>query len=166
MLRWLTTIASVFSLLLCVATAALWVRSRSREDLVSRVIHGDRYTLISKESRIGLYAPPPPAKDPQVRKAAEDVVAALNNDQVWWEGMYSHPDFPPFFWITYPRPYYHTPAELAQKQLSSCGLSRPLLSALEDPKRVTVAHLLLIGKTHSRLDDVPAHPIPGKFLGK
>jgi hypothetical protein len=177
MLRWPCTIASVLSLLLSPASVALWVRSRSREDVISRVVRGNRYTVISAAGKIGLYGPPPLAKDPKARADANSAATALDNDQIRWVG-----------WFTYdPKPmlknanatlFRDSAADSAERTLNPAHLVRPLLAALEDPQRFAMAHLLLLRQSNPQavqwgrawcawdLSFDPSRPIKGRLLGK
>jgi hypothetical protein len=59
MIRRLFTLLSAVSLLLCVATCELWLRSYGGEQRLSLVVRGDRYTVRLNDGRVILVAPPP-----------------------------------------------------------------------------------------------------------
>src|SRR5690242_10801476 len=86
--RHLFTLAAGASAVLCVAACVLWVRSYKSPDRFSAPRGSDRYTVVSAAGRLTLFGPPPPAGDPEARRAAADTVARLNNDQIRWDGWF------------------------------------------------------------------------------
>ncbi len=168
-LRIILAAASALSLLLCIADISLWLRSHRQPETISQVIGGSRYRMISAAGVIRLYGPPPPSADPRVRKSVDEVVASLNNDQIHWVGFYN-PGRPAMnqqttINVEVPRALPNTPAERAEKEFTRADLARSLLAALEDPQRLTVAHMLLY-RPSSRSNEVRSRPIPGRYLGK
>jgi hypothetical protein len=162
--------ATALSLVLCVATVVLWRRiDRRPPDSISRLIRGDLYTFVSSPRGIVLYGPPPPPPEARRRHAAEEVVARLHNDQVAWHGWLTfHRGLdapPPCLVVESPRPLPGSPAERAETEFTLDDLARPLLTALNDPQRVAVAHLLLLRKTGSGKSEPRSRAIPGRFLG-
>src|SRR5688572_23430365 len=88
MARRLFTFAAVVSLVMCVAVAVLWVRSR-REGPgdMDRVVwqwDGVRHTAQSDDGRLTIYAPPPPTGDASARLATARAIAELENRNVAW----------------------------------------------------------------------------------
>lgn len=169
--RILFNAATVSSLLLCVATVVLWQRcNRRTHDAIRSAINGNTYTIVSAPDGISLYGPPRPTADPLRRRAADEMVGALHNDQVQWHGIltfHQGKDAPaPSLSVYDVRPLRGTPAERAENEFTLPDLARPLLSAMNDPRRVAVAHLLLLRKSGSRAWKEPrSRAIPGHFLG-
>jgi hypothetical protein len=161
---------SILSLTACVMCAALLVRSGRAESVLTWLSGANRFTIISSREGIWLYGPPPqpPSADPAARREAEHLVANFNNDQVHWLGWASHPEDPPRWNVDYPAPYDDTPAAAAYAYRSQqrAALMRPLLAALEDPKRVVAAHLILLGKPTAFMSYVPGQPVPGRLFVK
>jgi len=97
------------------------------------------------------------------------VVGALHNDQVhWWGILTFHPwkGLSPSLTVYDVRPLAGTLAERADVEFPLADLARPLLAALDDPQRVTIAHLLLLRKSGSLAWKEPrARPLPDHFLG-
>ena len=161
----------MLSLLLSVAMIALRQSSQRCHHSISRVIGGNRFTLVSGPGGIDVYGPPPSASDRQRAKAAEEVVAALRNDQTRWYGILAIPirrDGPPaWLEIDGPQALPGTSMERAEKQFALADLARPLLAALEDPQRLTAAHVLLMRQSLSwRPHSISSRPIPGRYLEK
>jgi hypothetical protein len=160
---------TMLSLLLCLATLILWRRSNHRpQDAISRPINGNSYTIVSAPGGICLYGPPRLAADPQRRRAIEDLVGALHNDQIHWHGFLTFPHGidapPPYIAVESPQPLPGSPAERADNEFTLSELAQPLLKALGDPQRVAIAHLLLLRKTGRAKNEPWSHAIPGHFL--
>jgi hypothetical protein len=152
MRRTLTLIVALASLLLCGVTGVLWARSYRTDGRFSALRGVDRYTLVSAGGRLTLFGPPPAAADPVVRRAAADVVAALRNDQIFWEVFFRGEGTaeltPALFYGDLP--LYHSPAERCDRELTAGDAVRPLLAALDDPRRFAAAHMLLLRRQYSR----------------
>jgi hypothetical protein len=125
------------------------VRSYQREDRASFLRNGDRYTLISFGGQVEVRGPPPAAADPHVRQAAQDVVAALENDQVVWVATFGEYNHELSIDVDLPDPVFETAAKRAEENFKPADLAHPLLAALEDPSRFVAAHLLLRRATPS-----------------
>lgn len=175
MLRRLFIPVLVLSLLVCVATSCLGMLSLHQRIAPSRIIRGDRYCLIFAGGQIGLYGPPPAAADPIARKASEETVAALHNDQIKWLAWFTEGDLPHRLDVVHPPvPLPDTPAAHAEQAFRPRDLTRPLLAALEDPQRVTAAHVLLYRGSKqwpwslddSGLDMITCTSIPNHLLDR
>jgi hypothetical protein len=164
---------SLLSLLLCVATAVLWVRSRTQEIVTARVICADRHTLIVAGGRIRLYRPPSPARNPKVRREAEALVAGLRNDQVGWAAWFTDDPKPVLNGVEPPGLKFRSAAETIDTAFARSDVFHPLLRALDDPQRLTVAHVLLMRHTPDwkwRPDEgfpvIESDPLLGGNMGK
>ncbi|HEY2587265.1 MAG TPA: hypothetical protein VGI81_16080 [Tepidisphaeraceae bacterium] len=166
MTRRLVTVASVLSLVLCMAAAVLFVPSYRREHQLSRRVHGMRYTLVWADGRLVAYAPPKPATEPRVRRKAEQTAAGLRNNQVCWSvacfGFDPDTILDPC-WVD------DAPVEDLLDFRGDAALAAPLLDALEDPDRFVAAHAALslyCRSKYSSLEANKVHPIPGGSLGR
>jgi hypothetical protein len=169
MLRFMVSLLCLGSCALCAVIVTLWIRSCHQHDAFSHVLHGNRYTLTSSSGTIELFAPPAPARDAQQRMAAERLVSQLDDDQVCWVGEY---------WldadtrelsceIDAAEPRCTSAAERLEKEIAPGDAARPLLSALEDPGRFVIAHLLLARQMPTwNKRFAPCRPIPGRYLGE
>ena len=141
--RRLLNFVTGLSLLLCVAVIVLWVRSRAHPGSASTLLRGHRYTLTSESGVVALLAPPPAPADPVVRREVEQHVAALHNDQVFWDGWVRHEEGQSWMDVTDPpEPFGGTPA-FQLERYPPADVARPLLATLEDPARAVAAHVLL-----------------------
>jgi hypothetical protein len=157
----------ILSSALFATTLALWARSYQNDDRFSLLLHGDRYTLTSAAGRVGVNGPPPEATDPQVRRAAREVVAAMRNDQVYWTAEFRKGDrYGPACVIVNPaEPLLHTPTDQVDSQFAPDDVARPLLDALEDPDRFVSAHALLFRRRTPGARQpgfqLPSNAVPG-----
>src|SRR5687767_13003722 len=102
--RWLFTLCSAASTLLCVTACVLWVRSYAGGDSASRLVGRHRYTLRSEQGRIALMRPPravdgldrwitrSPRGAPQqgergARGSVDAFVRRMSNDHIEWEAI-------------------------------------------------------------------------------
>jgi hypothetical protein len=163
--RRLVTLAAAASLVLCIATVALWVRSYRSESSVSCRINGDRYTLRIENGRI-TFNTPPRAPAPAAAAASGAgasplaLVRELSNSRVDW---YVHRE-PGGFLKRGPgrtvlvaaggagtmRALGTNPAYGSTK-FSMAELAGPLLRALELPDAFAAGHVVLAD--HLKTDD-------------
>jgi hypothetical protein len=144
----------LLSLSACTAGCVLWLRSYKAEDRFSALRGGNRYTLISAAGRLTLVGPPPVAADPAARRSAVEAVAALWNDQMFWDAKANERDIAKSsLYIYLPIPAADSPAERCEGSVQPADRVRPLLAALEDPDRFAVAHMLLRRQTPWRPKD-------------
>ena len=155
--RILINVATALSLLLCLATIVLWVRSYRLPSRVGFGARHARYTVQSTRGRLVLMRSP--AAGP-LDGAAKRFTARLRNDD---------PD-----WVYYSQRVglegeYHTilfrggrpgtaSREMFDEFCKKDGLgsaARPLIEALEDPDRAVAAHMLLLEFTRKSFGDAP-----------
>jgi hypothetical protein len=147
MARRFVSFASAVSLVLLVATGAVWVRQPEGRWRV----RGTRFRLEAGSRGVGVYRPPGvPAGQPPWA-ALRQAVSRLRNDQIQWQVSFRSPDtdefqvFGPTLWEGTPAaglmpvPVYQSPPSQAVPLL---------LDALDDPDRFAAAHVLL---TYERL---------------
>ncbi|HEX8912637.1 MAG TPA: hypothetical protein VF796_09795, partial [Humisphaera sp.] len=144
MRRRLFAVLCAASLLLCAGACALWARSHHVADRVSRLHDGERYTVASERGRVVLLRPPPAAGDAKAQAAAAALAAALANDDVFWRCVVWEDSGVSVDW---PEPIFDSPADRLEETVPAAARVRPLLAALEDPKRFHAAHLLLARDT-------------------
>jgi hypothetical protein len=166
--RYALIVLTGLSLLLCVATAGLWVHGYRREDCFSRVIRSGRYTIVSAKGRMMLFKPPPNEAPPDQRKRTKKAVDQLTDDQIaliaWPHG---HETSRVDIVEAEAFPLRGTVAkELVGSPHAWSDLIPALLEAMEDRKRFVAAHLVLSRVTH-REDERYLHPepVPGRLLG-
>jgi hypothetical protein len=172
MKRRLLNLLTALSLLLCVAVAVLWVRSRRGEDRFTRVVWGTRYTAISASGGVIVSAPPRPAAGTEHTRDAEAAIAAIRNEHLYWLVWFdSHPtrENPEVF-----QPCHFssadalgdTPTYMALWEFRSLPVA-PLLAALEDPDRFAAAHVLLWYESGGwpPAGTLPSRTIDGRLLG-
>jgi hypothetical protein len=163
----LLNLVTVVSLLLCAATTAVWVWSYrpggAGKTLASVCIRGERCTLRSGPGWLAVYAPPPLRPVPKMVTDAfgfspAQLIPAIRNDQIVWEVEYSGSAFAELELASHFSPR-------ARPGTAAAGLApveedddhalalpfrldevaRPLLAALEDPRRFVAAHVVLMG---------------------
>jgi hypothetical protein len=133
----------LLSLAASVTAGWLWRRSCRAPDRFSAVLGGDSYTLVSASGGLTVYAPPPAAADPADRRAALAAAAGLRNDLMLWEGWIDDNHFRSHRRVRPATPRHGTPANRCETELPAQATVRPLLAALEDPRRFAAAHVLL-----------------------
>ena len=159
--RRLLNLLTLLWLLLCVAVAAVWVRSyRGGADhgSIGFAAAPGRYTVRSAQGRISLWAPPPP---PGGSGAALALAARMRNDQLIWE-VERPVNWRPSLWANdrtagpfevSPNPAGGSPGEslVSGHTFDSRGpatfprdhVVHALCHGLDDPHRFAVAHVLL-----------------------
>ena len=140
MIRRLFMLLSAISLLLCIATCALWAAGERGPQLRgSWLFRGDRYTSSLSPQGLALLGPPPQSPDPAVRQMVDDLARELreNDGGMRFDG-YTYLQYGvEFVWAKRGQPLWQQP-------LAGGDAAGPvLLSALEDPKHFVEAHLLL-----------------------
>jgi hypothetical protein len=124
-------------LLICAAGAWVISYGPASADPPSFRFWGARYTLRNERGVVRVLGPP---SHPQLASpAAWDFVAHLSNDQLSWNVSYQT-IFPQRFGSD---PKWFPGATTQGSGLNNADLLRPLLEALEDPKRFAAAHLWL-----------------------
>jgi hypothetical protein len=137
MKRKLLTVSCLLSLLLCLATVVLWVRSRRVHSRVGYSTSQARFTLHSVDGALIFSGPPAGTDDPKVR----DLVSGMSNSDVVFKlggggGGIKSWDFRD-----------GSGKRLMQNWVNSRFKPldpKPLLRALDDPNRVVAAHMVLI----------------------
>src|SRR6476469_3186792 len=132
----LFAVTAATSAALCLAAVALGLRSYTATDRFSGLRGGDRYTLVSAGGRLTLVGPPPPAADPAVGRTVGELAAALGNDQILLHAWLAPEGSTE---MTVRRvawsPRFKSPADRCDRQFNDADTVRPLLAALEDPRR-------------------------------
>ena len=133
---------TLLSLLMCATVCVLWARSYYTEDRISRVIKGNRCSLVSTQGIFAVCVPPESVLI-SARKYAEASVARLRNDRACWfvEFKETGPtDAAP------EKVYFSDVALFLPDSLPIPGtffaneVDGMLLAALEDPNRFVAAH--------------------------
>jgi hypothetical protein len=156
------------SLLLCVATAGLWVHGYRREDCFSRVIGSGRYTVVSAKGRMTLFKPPPNKAPPDQQKRTKKAVDELTDDQMALIALLAGDDDSLVYIVNAEAfPLRGTVAEeFVISTYARPDLIPALLEAMEDRNRFVVAHLVL-SRVTKRLDErwLLPQPVAGRLLG-
>ncbi|MDB5330125.1 MAG: hypothetical protein JWP03_1276 [Phycisphaerales bacterium] len=149
MTRRFFTVLSVLSLLLCVATSVLWVRSYYRNDATVFSTERARITIQSSAGRLRVLAPPSSVAS---EKQAWELVNHLHNRDIRWDRAeeYFVSDGHKFVSVT-----LRVPNETPAANLLKLGdaARRPLLHALDDPTKFAAAHILLTPQRGTRTCD-------------
>jgi hypothetical protein len=141
-IRRLFTVASVFSLLLCLALAMLCVQSYRREAHFTGLTGAGRWTLRSVDGRLALFLPPPLTPGTPETQARAWVASVLAEEEEWHINceigrgfFHPEPDRPVGIscWGAYEPFVAHT----------NDGSAAPLLAALESPQTFLRAHTVL-----------------------
>jgi hypothetical protein len=131
-----------------------------------------RYALLSEAGRLTLFAPPPPSSNSAIRARTDEVIGAIQNDQVAWIVDFHERDLPSDpYWVEGPDPVSSYPGEPAAwtaivRLRPKSAAAAPLLAALEDPRRFMAAHVILdhhFGKWRGPTT-LPSRPILGTHL--
>jgi hypothetical protein len=128
-------VASAISLLLCLASVGLWVRSYARTRGISWRVGAIRWTLRAEAGTVGLFSPPYRADNE--RGAAAEVATLLKTGNVKWSFRR---------WKSETGQVMYESA--AWERWSAGGtmppdVARSMLLALEDPQSFVEAHLAL-----------------------
>jgi hypothetical protein len=154
----------VLSLAACVGAGWLWRRSYRGPERFSTLCGGDRYTLVSAGGGLTVYAPPPAAVDPADRRAARAAAAGLRNDLMHWEGWIEYGFSRSVQRVRLAKPRRGTAADRCETEVPAEATVRPLLAALEDPRRFAAAHVLLRRQqTRGQPDPTPFRPRLSKY---
>src|SRR5688572_26417456 len=136
----------LLSLALTAAAATLWYRSYNpdREDLLHL---GDRHSIRSQYGSVSLNVPPP--RNTSATRIQQSLQQLTNDDLEWNIGLRDLPDrqeaLPHNAWTR-----QDSPASAALEAVPSANLKRPLLDALDDPRRFAVAHVWLTRRFQPR----------------
>ena len=145
MRRWLFNFAAVVSLLLCLTTVVLWVRSYGHRARIGFSTSDARYTLHSNQGR--LVFTQPPVAGPQTPLAWQ-LAGKIRNDDVVFTGV-AHPNNGDGPWVYLVRLRWQAESgtnkmrKVFDFRTGMLSPARPLLKALEDPDRAVAAHSLL-----------------------
>jgi hypothetical protein len=141
----------LLSLLVCLGTAWLWLRSYRAPGPAwhpSVRLRGDRYTLRTEPGEFVVFGPPPGASSAEAARLMAARVARIRNDQLRWEAWgdlrYNRREPPKGAATPWGRP--GSAAEFVPSNEAVYlppDAVHPLLAALEDPDRFVAAHVLL-----------------------
>jgi hypothetical protein len=161
--RHLFNAVTLLSLLLCVAAAALWMWSYRSEYRQSAMYRGKRYTVTSARGAITLGTAPVPTVKSARDLAADQLAAALRDDQVCWIVVF----YEPSYLVGPTQPVFSdTPALDLWLYFKPPEVTAPLLAALEDPARFAAAHVLLLEhfNAYAGGNTLPSRLVPGQYL--
>ncbi len=153
----------LLSLVACVATGALWVRSYGRHgdeegDRTSFRAPRGRYAVTSRRGEFVLHGPPP--TDTSEGARARELVAGMSNDGVTWRKMVSHADGGDTSG-TFGAGLDREPLLSLWLEFDPPTTAAPLLEALEDPGRFAAADNVLREEWNDTITIVlPHEPLP------
>ncbi|HSU65984.1 MAG TPA: zinc ribbon domain-containing protein [Tepidisphaeraceae bacterium] len=145
LLRWAFDLTAVVSAVLFVGLCVLWERSyRHTDERIVRERPGVRYTLRSERGRVALIGPPAQTNT-EDEKHVYALVSRLANDDLYWEVDLAPPGQES--WVAV-GPVLEAPAsDIALRRVrpsTRADVIRPLLLALDDPRKFAAAHFVLL----------------------